>query len=166
MKISKLLTIVALSTLVMVTAGCIEQAPKLSPLQKRQMTTRLVEGDYETVFAAAMTVVQDHEYVLKQTNKDTGLITAEVNKDAGFASKFFTSNKYGYTSNSGTKVEFSAVVSKINPTKSEIRLAIEEKVYNSNGGTTSSKQLYDVETFSTIFNDIATEVKRREALGR
>ncbi len=164
--ISKWMTIVVMSTLLMVVSGCIQQQPPLSPLQKRQMSTRMVEGDYDNVFAATMTVIQDHEYVLKQTNKETGLITAEVNKDAGFTSKFFTSNKYGYTANSGTKVEVSAVVSKINPTKSEIRLSIEEKVYNSNGGTTSSTQLYDVETFGTMFNDITTEVKRREALGR
>ncbi len=166
MKFNRFFTILAASALLLTTAGCIQQEAPLSPLQKRQMSTRLIEGRYDDVFAATMTIVQDHEYILKQTNKDTGLITAEVNKDAGFASKFFTSNKYGYTSNSGTKVELSVVVSKINATKSEVRLSIEEKVYNSNGGTTSSRQLYDMQTFSTLLNDITTEVKRREALGR
>jgi len=162
----KLVGVVAVASVLFLQVGCVQQKPQLSPMQKRQITTKMVDGNYDNLFASTMTVLQDHEYVIKQTNKDTGLITAEVNKDAGFATKFFTTNKYGNVSNSGTKVEVSAVISKLSSTKNEIRLSIEEKTYNNSGGTTASKQLYQPEVFQTLFNDITTEVKRREAFGK
>jgi len=162
----KLVGVVAVASVLFLQAGCVQQKPPLSPMQKRQITTKMVDGNYDNLFASTMTVLQDHEYVIKQTNKDTGLITAEVNKDAGFAAKFFTTDRYGNVSHSGTKVEVSAVISKLSATKNEIRLSIEEKTYNNSGGTTSSKQLYQPEVFQTLFNDITTEVKRREAFGK
>ncbi len=156
-------TIFILSTLFSLSA-C-QTGPKLSPMQKRQITTRVLEGTYNNAFGATMTVLQDHEYVIKQATKETGLITAEVSRDSGFWAKM-ASNNNGISSNAGTQVEVSATFSKLNPSTTEVRLAIQEKVYNSVGGVTRSKQILEQEVFQTLFNDIKVEVKRREAFGK
>ena len=101
----------------------------------------------------------------KQTVKDTGLITANVSKDSGFMTKLFSANN-GVAMNAGTKVEVSAVVDKLNTETSEIRLTIEEKQYNSMGGVVNSIQMYEPVVYQSLFNDIRTEVKRREAFGK
>jgi hypothetical protein len=145
--------------------GC-QTAQKLSPMQKRQITVRTIEGSYTNLFAATMSVIQDNEYVIQQASKDTGLITASVSRDSGFMNKLFSSNDYGTVSNAGTKIEVSATISKINENTSELRLSIQEKMYNNMGGVTRSSQVLDPETYQSIFNDIKVEVKRREAFGR
>lgn len=145
--------------------GCETASQKLSPMQKRQITTKMVDGSYNNVYASVMTILQDHGYVIKQTVKDTGLITANVSKDAGFWAKW-ASTTNGVSMNAGTKVEVSAVVDNLNTETSEVRLTIEEKQYNSMGGVVRSIQLYEPEVYQTLFNDIRTEVKRREAFGK
>ena len=149
----------------MMLTGCETASQKLSPMQKRQITTKMVEGSYNNVYASVMTILQDHGYVIKQTVKDTGLITANVSKNSGFMTKLFSANN-GVAMNAGTKVEVSAVVDKLNTETSEIRLTIEEKQYNSMGGVVNSIQMYEPEVYQSLFNDIRTEVKRREAFGK
>ena len=163
MQMKKWLTLGLCVTLLGLTA-CQPQ-PKMSPMQKRQITTRVIDGSYANVFGAVMTTLQDHEYIVKQASKDTGLISAEVSRDSGFWTKFATSNN-GNVSNAGTKVEVSTTLSQISNEATEVRMMIQEKVYNSSGGTTRSKQILDQKVYQNLFNDIKVEVKRREAFGR
>lgn len=156
-----LMVIIFCSTLI----GCKTTEP-LSPMQKRQITTRVIDGGFDNIFAASITVLQDNEYIIKDAKKDTGLITAEVNRDSDLFSKLLTTSKYGITSNQGTKVELSALVDKISSSNSEIRITIQEITYSNNGGTTSSSQIYDPKVYEKIFDSIKVEVKRREAFNR
>ncbi len=145
--------------------SCFTMTPEKSAMQKRQITTKLVNGNYDNIFASVITVLQDNEYIIKNTDKSTGLITAEVNRDAGMFTKLLSNSNSGvYTS--GTKVEINVMVNKINADDSEVRMRIQECTYNNAGGITSSNQIYDEKIYSNFFNNIQTEVKRREALNR
>ena len=152
--------------LVILAGGC-ATTPKMSPMQLRQITTRTIQGGYENVFKATMTVLQDNFYIIKQTDMEAGLIVAEVNREASGWSQFLQAlGSEGEISNKGTVVEASAVVGKLSETTSEVRITIQEKTYSSTGKTTRVKQLKDSEVYRSLFNDITIEVKRREALGR
>ncbi len=155
---SSILIMATLVTLI----GC--NTVQLTAMQKRQITTKMMDGNYENIFKATVTVLQDNEYIIKDSKLDTGLITAEVNKESDWLTKALTTSKYGGTSMAGTKVEISAVVDKINTGNSEIRISIEEKVYSNQGGTTSSTQNLDPKVYAKLFGDIQVEIKRREAL--
>jgi len=54
--------------------------PQLSPMQVRQITTKLFDSDYETVYRACLTVLQDQGYIIKNTDMDSGLIVASITK--------------------------------------------------------------------------------------
>ena len=153
--------------LVILAGGC-ATTPKMSPMQLRQLTTRTIQGGYENVFKATMTVLQDNSYIIKQTDMQAGLITAEVNREASGWSQFFQAlaSEDEEIPSKGTVVEASAVVGKISEKTTEVRITIQEKTYSSAGKTTKVKQIHDPEIYRSLFNDITVEVKRREALGR
>lgn len=143
--------------------GCAASS-KLSPMQFRQISTRMIEGSYENVFRATMTVLQDNSYIIKQTDMDAGLITAEVNREASGGSQFMQALFTGEVYEKGTLVEASAVVGKISETSTEVRIIVQEKKYSGHGGTTSVKQLKDAQIYKKLFDQIVVEVKRREAI--
>ena len=68
--------------------GC-ATAPQMSPMQMRQITTRTIECSYENAFRATMTVLQDQQYVIKETDMDTGFILANVNRQTGGGTQLF-----------------------------------------------------------------------------
>jgi len=148
-------------------AGC-ATTPQMTSMQKRQLTTRNVESSYENAFKATMTVLQDNDYIVKDTDMASGLIVAEVNRESSGISQFFQAmgSSHGEIANKGTVIECSATVGKLNDKNSEVRLLIQEKVYSNTGGTTSVKQIMDEKVYSALLNGIIVEAKRREALGR
>jgi len=66
--------------------GCAVQ-PQLSPLQKRQITTRLFDAGYENTYRSILTVLQDQGYIIKNTDMNTGLINATIDREAGKGSQ-------------------------------------------------------------------------------
>ena len=160
------LTLSCALALCLLGAGC-ATTPKMSPMQFRQISTRLIDAGYHNTFRATMTVLQDNGYIIKDTDMDSGLITAEVNRETSGFSQFLQRVGYdGEIKNKGTLVEASAVVSKISNTNTEVRITVQERTYSSSGGTSHVKQLRDPETYKRLFDDITIEVKRREAMGR
>lgn len=152
--------------LCLLAVGC-ATVPKMSPMQFRHISTRLIEGRYDNVFRSAMTVLQDNGYIIKQTNMDTGLITAEVNREISsvFQVLQVIGSKQQQIRNKGTLVEASAVVSKISDTNTEVRITIQERTYTASGGTSRVRQLRDATIYKKLFDDITIEVRRREAMG-
>ena len=143
--------------------------PKLSPMQIRQITTRMFETDYETCYRATLTVLQDQEYIIKDTDMETGHILAKVDRQATGGSQFAQALFLGYVSDKGTEYELSAMVDKLSETSTEIRINIQKVKYGqsskfSGTGKQSSKRIYDAELFRDLFNDISVEIKRREAM--
>lgn len=152
-------------------SGC-KTEPVLTDFQKRQMTTKTFDGSYDNIFAATQTVIQDRQYVIKTATKDSGLITAEKTKDDSdtgmtFMGMAMHENRGDSVNNVQTEVqEVSASVSQVSKKSSEVRLSLQDKGMNKQGGVVSSKQLYKPEVFQDIFNAIRVEIQRRQAIGR
>ena len=87
--------------------GCAtpDSAINLSPMQKRQITTRQIEGSYENVYRATMTVLQDQEYIIKNTDMASGLIVANIDRETSKGNQFLQAFFQGYISDKGTFVE-------------------------------------------------------------
>jgi hypothetical protein len=142
---------------------------QLSPMQKRQITTRLFEGNYENAFRASITVLQDQGYVIKNTDMASGLILATVDRQTATVNQVAQILLLGFAFDKGTEVEVSCVVNRLNEFSSEIRINIQEVKYGQSSwlsGTSkqNSKQVYDPRLYQNIFNEISLEIKRREAL--
>ncbi len=148
--------------------GCATTGPKISPMQMRAFTTRNFDGDYENVFRATMTVLQDQGYIIKNTDMGSGLIVAEIDRETSKGSQFwqymFSSN--GYIANKGTLIQVSATINKLNVAQSEIRVIIQEVAYGSFNSKTNIKTIEDPKVYDALLNDILIEVKRREAINR
>jgi hypothetical protein len=143
-------------------SACAPATPPLSPMQKRQMTSRTVNGSYKNIFKSTLSVLQDQDYIIKTADMNSGLITATVSKDINSFYSIFA--KKGETFNTLDVISVSATVDEISKTSSKVRISIEQQTRANTGGTTSSKQLYDEQTYQTLLNNISTEVKRREAV--
>ena len=167
MKQYKTVAIIAIA-LMMFIAGCAVQ-PQLSPMQKRQITTRVFDGEYETTYRSILTVLQDQGYIIKNTDMNSGLINATIDREVGAGSAVTQALLLGYVVDKGSEMEASFMVNKISDTKTEVRLNIQEAKYGqtsqwSGSGKQSVKQILDPGIFNQLFSEIQTEIKRREAM--
>lgn len=145
--------------------GC-QTGPQLSPMQRRQITTRLIEGEYENTYRATLTVLQDQGYVIKNTDMNSGLIVATVDRETSKTSQFFQALLTKKVYNKGTLIEISVMVNKISKLQTEARMNIQETTYSAYGGKRKIKQIWDLNIYKKMFDEIVVEVKRREAIGR
>jgi hypothetical protein len=154
--------------------GCMSGA-KLSPMQKRQLSSKLIEGSYEDVYRAALTVFQDQDYIIRNTDMPSGLIVAYVEREAigttqvaGSLLEALLATNSGTMTTASAGFELSCLVNKINETASEVRLSIHETAYSNPGESGAraqrTEQIYDEKVFQNFFNQISVEVKRREAM--
>ncbi len=160
------ITIIVLFAIVLV--GC-AVGPKLSPMQMREITTQLINGAYEDTYRSALTVLQDQGYIIKNTDMESGLIMAQVDRATSGGSQFTQALFLGYVADKGTDVEVSCVVNKISNTNTEIRINIQETNYGQSSwlsGTSKQKvkQIYEPELYRNLFNAVELEVKRRQAI--
>ena len=143
--------------------------PQMSPMQIRQITTKLINGSYEDTYRASLTVLQDQGYIIKNTDMASGLIVANVDRSTNAGSQFFQAALLGYIADKGTEIEVSCMINKLSDTNSEIRLNIQETNYGQSSvwsGTSKQnvKHIYKPELYNKIFNEIELEVKRRQAI--
>lgn len=157
----------ALILCVAVLAGCTTTPDaNLSPMQKRMITTKQIEGSYENVYRATMTVLQDQGYVIKNTDMASGLIVANIDRETSKGNQFWQEVLDGSIDDKGTFIECAVTINKINDTLQELRMNFQETHYNQFGGTTDVKQITESKVYEELANQIRVEVKRREALGR
>jgi hypothetical protein len=135
-------------------------------MQIREITTKEFEGSYENVYRACLTVIQDNNYIIKNTDMDSGLISATVDRETSEGSQFWQAFWLGYVANKSTLIELSCMVNDLNKTAQQVRINIQETNMSQFGGKNVIKQIYDVGIYNALFNDIRTEIKRREAIGR
>ena len=147
-------------------SGCATTNPQISPMQMRQFTTRTFDGNYENVFRATMTVLQDHGYIIKNTDMNSGLVVGSIDKETSKGSQFMQAFWAGYVWNKGTVVEASTVINKLNEAQSEIRMTIQEVNYTQFNGKNNIKTIDDPKVYDSLLNDILIEVKRREAINK
>lgn len=165
MKLHSLSSLMLVCAIALLGSGCASRA-NLSPMQKRQITTHQIEGSYENVYRAAMTVLQDQGYVVKNTDMASGLIVASVDRETSESSQFWQALWIDDV-NQGTFIEASITVGTINDSLQEIRVSLQETRYNRyDGGKTDIKQLVNPAVYQELANQITVETKRREALGR
>jgi hypothetical protein len=138
-------------------------------MQVREITTKLFESDYETVFRSTLTVLQDQGYVIKNTDMASGLILGYADRKTAFGSQFLQALLVGHVSNKGADIEASCMINKINDTSSEVRINIQEATYgqaSALSGTSKqdTKLIRDLKIYKALFNQIGVEIKRREAM--
>lgn len=149
-------------------SGCAVQ-PQLSPVQKRQLTTKLFDSSYETTYRAILTVLQDQGYIIKNTDMNTGLINATVDRKLDTDAQVAQVVMFGAYGARGLQIDASFMVNKISESRTEVRLNMQETKYGQTSiwtGTSqkSVKQILEPEIYNQLFNEIRTEIKRREAM--
>jgi len=160
--------IILLLSIFFLLSGC-ATAPRLSPMQKRAITTKIIEGGYENIYRSILTVLQDQGYIIKNTDMNTGLITSTIDRESDSGSQFAQALFLGYVADKGSEIDVSIMVNKVNDSKSEVRINMQEVKYGqSSKWSGSSKQnvrhILDTEIYNSLFNEIQIEVKRRKAL--
>lgn len=145
--------------------GC-AAGPQLSQMQIRQLTTKMIEGSYENVFRATMTILQDQGYVIKNTDMNSGLIVANIDRETSGGSQFMQALFLGTITDKNTVIEVSATVNKLSEQNQELRLNIQETNYSGSGAKQKINQIYDEKVYQDLFNQITLEVKRREAMNK
>ena len=148
--------------------GCSSSTPQLSQMQIREMSTKEIQADFGTTFRATMAVLQDQDYIIENTDINSGLIVAEkeVNKDysAGYVlMKIFIDMRYNKTG----KIKISATVSSVNNNITKLRLSIrEQNISRGTFGTTkeTTTNVQEKKIYEILFNQISTEVERMKAM--
>ena len=163
--VSRVFTLIVVLVIVL---GCAVQ-PQLSPAQKRQITSKVYEAEYETTFRAVLTVIQDQGYIIKNTDMNTGLINATIDREEEMGSQVAQALILGYVADKGSNMEASFMVNKINETKTEIRLNLQEAKYGQGNKWQSAshqsvKQILDPGIYTALFNEIEVEINRVKAM--
>lgn len=144
--------------------GC-TAAPTTTPLERSQMRTKTIEADYDTTFRSLMTTLEDQGYTIENTDMQTGLIKASIEKSA-------TDNwdKYLLGRTGIDTYEVSSTVTKINKNSTRVRINIREKTdiststqYGSNNTRTAS-EIDDPMIYQNLFNNLKTAIARTKAI--
>ena len=143
--------------------------PKLSPMQVRELTTKLFEGDYETIYRATLTVLQDQGYVIRNTDMASGLILGYADRKTSTGSQVFQAILLGHIPDKGTDIEASCMINKISDEASEVRIIVQEAKYgqaSAFSGTSKqdTKILRDPRIYKNLFDQIQLEINRRQAM--
>ena len=148
--------------------GCSNSTPQLSQMQIREMTTKEIQANFKTTFKATMSVLQDQDYIIENTDFNSGLIVAEkeVNKETTAGDvlmTIFVDPRY----NRNGKVKVSATVASVSDNVTKLRINIQEK--NIRRGTFGSvdetiTNIQDKRVYEVLFNQISTEVERMKAM--
>lgn len=150
--------------------GCAGTKPKvqLSQMQIREMTTKEIQGDFKTTFKATMSVLQDQDYIIENTDFNAGLIVAEkeLNKETTAGDVLmviFVDSKH---KRSG-KVKVSATLSSISDNVTKLRINIQEKNITKGSYGSSDEDIANIQdkkVYTVLFKQISTEVERLKAM--
>ncbi|CAL7906538.1 hypothetical protein [Fusobacterium necrophorum] len=148
--------------------GCSSTTPQLSQMQIREITTKEIEADFKTTFKATMSVLQDQDYIIENTDFDSGLIVAEkeANKETTAGDVLMVLFVDMRHRRSG-KVRVSATVTEVTKETTKLRINIQEKSITKgtfNSGSEDIINIQDKKIYDTLFNQISTEVERIKAI--
>lgn len=134
----------------------------MSTMQFREMTSKDINGDYRTIFKAVMTVLQDQDYIINNTDFDSGLIVCQKQVEKSQMDKNFFELLFIVNSN----INISATVTELNKTTSKVRLNIQEKTitYDEYNNVENVTNVKNPEIYNTLFNQIKLEVERLKAM--
>ena len=170
--------IILLWCILLIAFGCV-MTQKLTPMQKRHITTRVIEASYDDVFRATLTVLQDKDYNIKNTDMETGLIVADVERElsSGWKAVAALSHLISLGADETETEErwdyrVSCLITKMNESSAEVRINIHKvthsKITDHKEDKAEVKQepeaIYDQKIYQDFFNKIRVEVKRRQAV--
>ena len=144
--------------------GCATM-PELSSMQRRQMQSRSFDdANYDSVFRAFKTILQDDGYVIKNQDLQGGLIVATIEKSTP-GSVFMASmnEQKNYQTSEGYEVSIN--LEKMGEKTVESRLTIQKLEAFSQGGH-SGREILDAELYQTFYDKVRVEVERRKAQGK
>ena len=159
----KLLALTILSLSLLNLAGCLS-APKLTPQQRRALQVRTFETNYNNVFRAAKTVLQDEGYIIKNQDFNGGMILAQKETSAGGGASFMAALGGNNNYVTGTGFEVSMSLEKLNKNLTETRLTLQNKTKTNMGGS-SGREIVKPEIYKSIYDKLVVEVERRKARG-
>jgi len=159
----KLISIILLTVL----AGC-STVPPMTKQQKRAIQIKTFETSYDNVFKAFKSVLQDDGYIIKNQDFAGGMLLAQKERDinegkSGFG-KFMSVMARSKSDPTGKGYDLSVSFDKLNDKSTETRLILQELTKWSNGGS-KGREIVDGPLYKAIYDDVAIEVKRREARG-
>ncbi len=133
-------------------SGC---APKLSSIQRRSIEGRDLDGRFEDAFKATLQVFQDHGYIIKSSDYQSGVIQGETGIKKGW---------WGLMTNS----EITATIEQFgeNTVKERISIVSKKKSSSQYGTHENSKTIYDPKVFQKLYDDIQKEMFVRANLNK
>jgi hypothetical protein len=140
----------------------------MSPTEVKLMTTKQYDAPYELVFKSAMSLLQSEQFVISQTDMQSGLITATKrvqNKNADLNRILWGFSKDAVTAKAAI------IVDKVNEEVTEIKLTVYEGTESSSAGgygtvnkDVKEQMVLSPETYSKWFTSLTAEIERRKAL--
>ena len=134
-------------------AGCVTTQ---TALQRRTYEAKELEGTIEDAFKATLQVLQDHGYIIKNTDRAGGVIQGET----GIKKEFWTGDM--------TNMEITATLEQFGANTVKERLSLISKVKNSTGyGTKENSEIIDdPEMFQKMYDEIQKEMFIRKNLNK
>jgi hypothetical protein len=132
--------------------GC---ATTLDTMQRRSIETRELEGNFDDAFKATLQVFQDHGYIIKDSDHQSGVIHGET----GIKQVWFIMENYEITA---TLEQFGQ-----NTVKERITLVKKTKTSSQKYGTQENSEIIDDPVlFQKLYDDIQKEMFIRKNLSR
>ena len=134
-------------------AGCNEV--QLSPLQRKQLESKDLQGKFQDAYKATLQVLQDYGYAIKNTDYDSGVIHGET----GIVKDFWGMMRW---------TEITATLEQFGDNTVKERLAILEKEKSSSqyGTHEKSKVVETPELFNKMYDDIQKEMFVRQNINK
>ncbi len=132
-------------------SGCVAT---LTPLQRRGIESRELEGKFDDALKATLQVFQDYGYVIKSTDYQSGVVQGET----GVRRDIFGMNNSEITA---TIEQFGE-----NRVRERITLVKKTKVSSQYGTQEDSQIVADAELFQRMYDDIQKEMFIRKNLSK
>ncbi len=139
-------------------AGCVTVDSHLTPLQRKTMESKELEGTYEDAVKSTISVLQDKGYEIKNSDYQGGIIYAESSNSIGYGG----SESYSVTIN----------FEKFTETIVKMRLSIHRQLYNA---ISAKRQKFfghisgivnDPKLYQDFYNEVQNEMFRRAQLNK
>ena len=137
----------------------------LTLAQAKKTAAREMSGSYENIYSACKTVFVDRGYVIKEKDKDAGLIVAVLDARTAKKNRLAQPSKVGkiisfhiMKSVGFTNVELHCIVNKINDTISKVIIWDNGRYYPKDSRN-NVRLLSRIRYYDKIFSEIAKELK-------
>jgi hypothetical protein len=145
--------IVICSVFMLFIVGCNEA--QLSPLQRKLLESKDLQGNYQDAYKATLQVLQDYEYAITNTDYASGVIHGATGTKKDF---------WGYM----RWFEATATLEQFgdNTVKERLTILAKKKFSSQYGTQEESKVVEDPELFSKIYDDIQKEMFIRQNINK